>query len=301
MYKICQIVSAGLGLFATAFALFWCASCAAQQEQPPPPTVGLEKDVIFGYAGNEPLKMDVVRPLYNSSLLPVVLCIHGGGWAAGDKRDMHTLAYGVASLGYEAVCINYRLAPNFKYPSQVQDLTAAMDYIRAHAKEMKVDPNKIAALGQSAGGHLALLLAETSENRELGSNSKPSVLKGACSIAGPTDLTAEYLPDAAKNALKGFFGFPKETNLETYKKASPIFCLTKKCPPLLLIHGDQDALVPYTQATSMLKSCSNKNVPAELVTLHNAGHGGGDAKEWQAALVKIAQFLDRTLRQDASN
>jgi acetyl esterase/lipase len=289
------IFSIVFGLFASGTMALWCFHCAAQ-EPAVPPTVTVEKDVIFGYADKQPLRMDVVRPIYNSSVLPVVICIHGGGWAAGDKKDMLGLAYGVAALGYEAVSINYRLAPQSKYPCQVEDVTAVLDYLRTHAREMKIDSKKMAALGSSAGGHLALLLAETSENNELGSKTKPSALRAACSIAGPTDLTREF-SDTGKNILKGFFGFPKETNPEAYQKASPSFCLTKKCAPLLLIHGDQDPLVPYSQATSMVELCSSKGVPAELYTLHNAGHMGGDPKELQAALMKLAEFLDKNLRQ----
>lgn len=294
IFKRTQILSIFCGLLALIIASLCCSSGAAE-DPAPPPTVTVEKDVVFGKADNKSLLMDLVRPAYNSSVLPVVICIHGGGWAAGDKKDMLSMAYGVAALGYEAVSINYRLAPESKYPCQVQDATAALDYLRAHAKELKIATNKMAAIGSSAGGHLALLLAETSVDHKIGSKTHPSALKGVCSIAGPTDLTAEF-SDTAKGILKGFFGFPKETNPEAYKKASPSFSLTKKCAPLLLIHGDHDPLVPYSQATSMIELCASKGVPAELYTMHNAGHMGGDPKEVQESLRKLAEFLDKNLR-----
>lgn len=243
--------------------------------------------------------MNVVRPSQNSAALPVVICIHGGGWAAGNKNDMLQMCYGLAALGYAAVSIEYRFAPKFNYPVQLDDVRAALKYVRSHAKELNIDPSRIGAIGGSAGGHLALLLAETSEDGKFltGEAGEKKALRAAASLAGPTDLTAK-LPPAAISIANSFIGKTLVDDRAAFQEASPIYHLSKNCAPLLLVHGDKDELVPYDQATSMIEACKKAGVPAQLFTLHNAGHGGGaDKEESEASIKALAEFLDKNLRQ----
>lgn len=243
-----------------------------------------------------PLRMNIVRPATTAEDSPLVICIHGGGWAAGNKNDMQEMCNGLAALGYVAVSVEYRFAPTFRYPSQIDDVRACMKYLRAHAKELKINPNKIGAIGGSAGGHLALLLAETDEDGDFIKPGKSSVLRAAASLAGPTDLCAK-LPPAAIPIAENLIGTPISKDPEAHKQASPINHLSKSCAPLLLIHGDKDELVPYDQATSMIEACKKAGVEAELFTIHNGTHGGGgDKAERDASIKKLADFLDKYLK-----
>ncbi len=290
-----------LGFAASAIVLTTCLTAtksSAQNPPSPPPDVSLQENVVYGNADGVPLLMDIVRPKLLSGDLPVVLCIHGGGWSSGSKKDMHQLAYGITSLGFEAVSIDYRLSQQSKFPSQIDDVKTALNYLRTHAKEMKIDAKRIAALGASAGGHLALLLAESSA-----SEAKPPLAEGqkralqaVASIAGPTDFTSN-LPEFSKQIITVLMGKPFEQNVKAYKDASPIFGLKADCAPLFLIHGDKDQLVPYAQATSMIAACDKAGVSAELFTLHNADHGGGgDPGEAQESMRSLAQFFQKHLQ-----
>ena len=271
--------------------------CIAQNPVSPPANVSLQKDVQYTTV-TMPLRMNVVRPTANTSPLPVVICIHGGGWAAGNKDDMLQMCYGLAALGYAAVTVEYRFAPKFNYPTQLEDVRAALKYVRTHASELNIDPSRIGAIGGSAGGHLALLLAETNDAGGFltdKAGEKPA-LRAAASLSGPTDFTAK-LPDAAVQILLSLMGKPLTDATAAYKEASPIFHLNKNCAPMLLVHGDKDELVPYDQATSMIDACKKAGVSAELFTLHNAGHGGGaDKAETEASIKKLAEFFDKNLR-----
>lgn len=263
-----------------------------------PANVVVQKDVTYAKADGELLRMDIIRPktLPATASVPLVICIHGGGWSGGAKRDMMDLAYGCANLGFEAFTIQYRLAPAHTYPSQIDDVMSAIRYAREHAHELGIDPNRIAAIGRSAGGHLALLAAERSADDTPASRERKSALRAAVSISGPTDLTCDLSP-IAQNIVRSFMGVALTQSVAAYRQASPIHNLTPYCAPLFLIHGDKDESVPYAQATRMLVACKKLGVPAELYTLHGAGHGGGgDPKESAEVLRKLSDFLQEHLR-----
>lgn len=274
------------------------AAVAARVALDPAQTVLTQRDVVYATNGDVRLAMDIVRPrnVPASSVLPVVICIHGGGWSSGKRQDMLGFAYGVANLGIEVVTVDYRLSQQAHYPSQMDDLMAAARYLRAHENELHIDTNKMAAIGSSAGAHLALLLAERSWDGAPASQKHPSMLRGVISIAGPTDLTND-IPAQCVGVVQGLMGCSPAKHEAAYKQASPIHSLTPQCAPVLLVHGDKDPIVPYGHATRFLTECQRLGVSAELVTLHGGGHGsGGDQNETKAGVQKMADFLVRCLK-----
>ena len=141
---------AGVVLLIAALALFFFLGR---------PRSILKQDVVYGKGGNEVLRLDLATPAQGAGPFPALVCIHGGSWRSGDKSWYRNQILTFAEQDYVAVSINYRLAPQYKFPAQVEDAKCAVRFLRAHAAEFKIDPAKLAAIGDSAGGHLALMLA----------------------------------------------------------------------------------------------------------------------------------------------
>ena len=140
------------------------ASSASGQEKPPAPQpkVLTELDIVYTKAGSAELKLDLTRPAETEGLVPAVIVIHGGAWRQGNKADVRPLLAEFAKRGYVAVSPQYRFCPKDPFPAQVHDVKAAVRWIKSNAKKYRVDPERIGAMGFSAGGHLALMLGVTS-------------------------------------------------------------------------------------------------------------------------------------------
>src|SRR5262245_57591536 len=129
-----------------------------------PREVRFEKDLVFGKGGDTDLQLDLAMPKDGDGPFPALVCIHGGGWKGGKRQDHDELSKTMAAQGYVCVTITYRLAPDTKFPGQVEDCKAAVRWLRANAKKYKVNPEKIGAFGFSAGGHLSCMLGTTDKN-----------------------------------------------------------------------------------------------------------------------------------------
>jgi acetyl esterase/lipase len=286
-FFVCLLLVCGTVLFARA-----------QDYPEPPPTLTLKRDVGYAVVDGQSLSMDVVTPKVGKGPFPAVLCIHGGGWSSGHKKDMVGCAYMLSQLGFVTTTIDYRLAPQAHFPAQVEDAKAAVRYMRGHARELDIDPNRIGVIGSSAGGHLALFLGTTDKLPSDASQSRvSSAVAAVVSLAGPTSLSLPLPPNSEKIAER-FIGKSRSENPELFEKASPVHYLTAATAPILMIHGSKDELVPYNQATTMLAACKNKGIEAELITIADGGHGGGgNQAEWDASILKMADFLTKHLKQ----
>lgn len=285
---------AGLALIAGYFV----AQAFAAAE--PPATVYVEKDVVYAKVDGKELKMDMARPKVGDGPFPAVICIHGGGWKAGDKSSMVSQVYGLAGQGYVAVTVQYRLVPTGHYPSQIEDVKAAVRFVRSKAKEWKIDPDHIGVVGGSAGGHLALLLATTDDNdvKPVGDHlDQSSEVQAVVSLAGPTDLTKTF-PVASEYMVVDLIGKPRKEAAEMYKLASPIHYVSEKDAPILCIHGTKDELVPYEQVTELMEVCKKAGTKAELVTIVDGTHGGGGKPEdLVKAITKMMEFFGTHLKE----
>jgi acetyl esterase/lipase len=268
----------------------------------PPDTVVLERDVVYRTVAGKSLKLDIVRPKAGSGPFPAILCIHGGGWQAGDKSEFLQLLYGFAQQGYVAAAVQYRLAPEFTFPAQVHDVKAAVIYLRSHAKELRIDPDRIGVMGGSAGGHLALMLATTgpADGLEVSATESASVssrVQAVVNMAGPCDLTRPY-PKASEYMVTDMVGKSRKDAPELYAKASPLKYVSAGDTPMFTIHGTKDELVPFEQSPELVAACKKVGVPAELVTIQDGGHGsGGKAEDWADAITKSVEFFNRQLKQ----
>jgi acetyl esterase/lipase len=231
---------------------------------------------------------------------------HGGAWVGGNRKDLSVGGRSAASImevvaarGYVAASVGYRLAPKHKFPAQIQDARSAVRFLRAHAKEYGIDKDKFAAGGFSAGGHLALLLglAEKVEGWDAGGDTSESA-KVQCVIDffGPTDLSLyTTTPAIADGYLVPVFGKAAKTDPKVYKKASPINYVSKDAPPILMIHGTFDLVVPVIHSENMLEKLKEAGAKAQLITVRGAGHGwSGPALT--RSLNDAIKFLDTHLK-----
>lgn len=213
-------------------------------------------------------RMDIYFPESGGPWRTVVY-VHGGSWMHGDKSEASMFATGMNALGYLVVSINYRLYPPANFPAMIEDVKCAIRSLRAHAFEYNLDPNHIAAIGPSAGGHLVSLLGTTApeDGWDVGEYlEQSSRVQAVVSLAGVIDLSRSF-PNADIELMKRV-GFGEHNVFE----ASPITHITPDDPPFLLIHGDRDDLVPYEQSQLMYDRLVQMNVPAQLVIVRNAGH-----------------------------
>lgn len=249
------------------------------------------------YCSADPVqRLDVYFPDLGGPWQTVVY-VHGGSWMHGDKSEAGMFASSMNSLGYVVVSVNYRLYPPATWPSMIEDVKCAIRWLRAHAAEYNLDPDHIAAIGPSAGGHLVSLLGTTTPENgwDVGEYlEQSSRVQAVISLAGVMDLSRSF-PNADIELMKRV-GFGEHNVLE----ASPITHVTPDDPPFLLIHGDRDDVVPYEQSQLMYDRLIQMNVPAQLVIVRNAGHSfvgldGAASPSWMELNQIILEFLAKYL------
>lgn len=265
----------------------------------------VDRDITYCTADGVPLKMDIYYPTNANSPASVAMYVHGGGWTSGDKsqgagtRDISELV----SRGYLVTAINYRLAPQYQFPAQIEDCKCAVRFLRANAAQYNLDPNRIGVWGSSAGGHLVALLGLTDESAGFeGSGDyadQSSRVQAVVDMFGPTDLT-QLFNGANPRLLEQVFG-TSDRHSEAIQRASPVTWVTSDDPPFLMLHGELDDLVPPSQSQILYDRLVAASVPATLVFVENAGHGfapvGGSTSPTRQELTRmIADFFDRYLK-----
>jgi acetyl esterase/lipase len=235
------------------------------------------KDVQYGVTKSE------VADLYllNRGVHPVVVFIHGGGWSAGDKSAYEGRARKYALAGFHVIALNYRLATyedkTTQWPAQFQDVQLALRWIRQNAVAFRIDPYRVGVGGDSAGGHLALMLGSNpytvSGDR---SNLYPSQgpwPNALLNMFGPCDLGGPGMKELI-GVLPLFNNTTYEQNPELYKKASPIHIMTSTFPPSMIMHGTSDEVVPYNQSVALNDRMNQLGIYHKFVTF-NGGHEFG--------------------------
>jgi acetyl esterase/lipase len=222
-----------------------------------PPAYETIRDRLYVQHGDVPLQADVYRPC-GKGPFPGVLCIHGGAWMFGNKYHMAMIAELLAEKGYTAVSINYRLAPQHKFPAQIDDCRTALRWMRENAPQYKIDPNRLAAWGYSAGGHLAALMGVAE-----------SGLKAIVAGGAPCDF--RELP-AENRQLAFWLGGSRHELPEVYKAASPAAFVSDRAPPFFFYDGEKDIVVPIASPKAMAESLRRADVPVTMHILPDGGH-----------------------------
>lgn len=282
-------------LAATCLALTSAGPATAADE----PAIRYDDDVVYTKAGDTELKIDLARPAEGKGPFPAVLVIHGGAWRGGNKRDNRPLLEQLAQRGYVAASPQYRFCPRETFPAQVHDVKAAVRWLRAHAADYQLDPEKIGAVGFSAGGHLALMLGLTGPEDglegDVDGDAPSSKVQAVVNYFGPTDLAAADIPDVSKPLVKDFLGGTAEEKPEAAAKASPVTFVSKGDAPTLTFQGTKDPLVPHTQAFKLTEAMTAAGVTGRVELLVGAGHGwrGDDLKD---TVAETLEFFDRYLK-----
>lgn len=234
---------------------------------PPPSPIAVADDVAYA-SQSDAQRLDLYLPSTGSAPHPLVVIIHGGGWTLGDKRgELPSAAIpGLLTLGYAVASVNYRLADEAVFPAPLLDVRAAIRYLRANAARFEVDPGRIAAVGESAGAHLAVLLGTTADvaafdDPALGNAGVSSAVQAVVDFYGPADLTtsdAQRLlnracPQEPDPAIALLLGATPASAPDLAAAASPVSYLHsgQELPPFFIAHGDADCVVPYQQSEEL--------------------------------------------------
>ena len=227
-------------------------------------------------------KLDLYVPAEPSdSLRPALVVVHGGGWRSGDKQrgQWSRIPARYARDGYVAISVNYRLTGEAPWPAQIEDVKAAVRWLRAHAAEHRVDVGRIGAYGNSAGAHLASLLGLVKQTDGLEGTGPhlehSSQVQAVCASATPADFLNWGAPGVLPVRLRNtFLVGPTETLRDRARQASPITYARDDAPPFLLIHGTDDRTVPIEQSNRFaqaLREAGAKEV--RYMIIDNEGHG----------------------------
>ena len=225
-------------------------------------------DIEYANAGGIRLTLDAHVPDGNG-LFPAAILVHGGGWVAGDKQQYITYIFQpLSDAGFAWFSINYRLAPQFKFPADADDVESAIRFVKANAARYKVDPNRIALIGESAGGHLVSYVGAR--------NRTDSRVAAVVSMYGVHDFVAAAVQwKPLPHEMLDLFGIAA-VNAETVPlliKASPVIYISKEMPPFLLMHGSKDEDVPYEQSVEMCDKMKKASAHCDLITIQGAPHG----------------------------
>ena len=249
------------------------------------------------------MKLDAFIPAGESAgKRPAILFIHGGGWVGGDKRDFRPFIPKFTEAGYACFSAAYRLVGkdgSNAYPAPADDVREALRWLRAHAGRFGIDPQRIAACGASAGGHLASLLG--TEGAAPG-ESDPGRAAAVIDIFGPSDLTPDFRKTIGgeagnwvQNLVDGLLGKPAAENQDLAKKVSPLFHVTKDAAPHLIVHGDMDPIVPVDQSVRYHAALEKAGVATEFLRFPDEGHSlnqpANQARFYKAALAFLAKHL----------
>jgi acetyl esterase/lipase len=221
--------------------------------------VDVVRNVVYREVGGVRLRVDVYRPRERRGPLPAALYIHGGAWIAGNRRQSTFMMYELAAAGWVVFAISYRRAPRFPLPAAIEDCKAALAWIRQHGLEYGTRGDEVVVLGGSAGGHLAAMVAMTPNDPRFqpGFEAADTRVRGAVVFYGVFDLeliVSEEPHRAATMFLERYvFRGRYRDAPDRYRLVQPVSHIPKEVPPILLVHGTQDALVPIDQSRRFYK------------------------------------------------
>ncbi len=231
-------------------------------------------NVVYSKVFNYECKMDLYLAPKTGTPSPVVINIHGGGWTSGVKESQN--GYGLFyKLGYSVANIEYRMLPVAPAPAAIEDARCALIYLISNAKELNIDVNKIVIIGSSAGAHLALMAGLLGSSTIFDDDCPHQhTVKVAAIIDqyGPTDLLDMSKMFNGYNAVVNWIG-PHKGDENFLKFISPINYVTKDSPPVLILHGTADPLVPYHDSADLYAKLQTVGVKTKFITVQGGGHG----------------------------
>ena len=257
------------------------------------PTLRDETHAFAEREGGE-LLLDLIAPAPTDAPLPVVIVIHGGAWERGSRAEFRASRRELAQLGFAVLSIDYRLAPAHRFPAPMEDIDAAIDFVARRGGALGLDPGRIALLGRSAGGHLALTAAYR----------RPDAVRGVIAYYAPTDLPWSWETSVDRTYLDGralteaLMGSPPSQDPERWRAASPIHLAEGDSPPTLLLQGTRDRLVSPRHSTRLRQRLEELGVPCWELRIPGGTHGFDVARSGLVAAIEeraLRRFLAATL------
>jgi acetyl esterase/lipase len=277
----------------------------------PPKDVKFEKNIPYVANGDPSQVLDLYLPEKPADKpLPLVVWIHGGGWRGGSKSGCY--ATYLSTQGYVVASVEYRFSTKAIFPAQIQDCQAAIRWLRANSKTYNIDPDHIGVSGDSAGGHLVAML-ETSGGKKAfpaigGNEDQSDRVQAVCDWYGPTDFNTVMAQAAAdpnvKSVIKfntpddpysGLIGVKLGEDPAKGEAVSPVHYVSSDNPPILIMHGTKDALVPFAQSEEFAAALKKAGVDVTLQPFPGAGHGG-PAFSLPAVKKLMKAFFDKNLK-----
>lgn len=228
----------------------------------------VREKIVYSKVADRELLLDAWVPNKEGSH-PAVLVVHGGAWRSGDRKQLRGYANALAKRGFACFAIDYRLAPDDKFPAQIEDCREAVKWIRTHAAEYKVNPDKLGAIGYSAGGHLVCLLATTGEAPSDKNGHADTRIQCVAAGGAPTDFRT-----AADNGrwARYWMGGDLTTARDKFHDASATAFVDKDDPPIFFFNGTADELVPIEWSLSCHDALKANGVKTEMHRINGAGH-----------------------------
>jgi len=264
----------------------WVVTSPAQTRPFPPRMlegVAAHRDLVYVPGGHERQKLDLYLPEKGGGPFPLIIWIHGGGWQSGSKENCLPLRVGFVNKGFAVASINYRLSGHAVFPAQIEDVKAAIRWLRAHAREYSIEPDRFGLWGSSAGGHLVALAGTSGGEKSFEVGPHPDVssrVQAVCDFYGPTDFlafvsTPGYQRHAeAHSAESKLIGGVVKEHPEKVARLNPITYVSPDDPPFLIVHGSRDAVVPIGQSSLLHAALQKAGVAVDFHTIEGAGHGG---------------------------
>lgn len=269
-------------------------------------------DVPYADTDNRRQQLDIYIPERPSYVpMPVVVYLHGGLWREGDKAEATGRLLPLVTSGdYALVSVGYRLTNEAQWPAQLDDVKAAIRWVRARADDYGFDPQRIAVWGRGAGGQLALMSGMTNHAQDMAGQLGTythirSDVAAVVNYAGVSDMNAlleqpSSVDRAAGNAPEALLvGGSLRDNYDNASAASAVHYIRDGAPPVLTVHGTEDNIVPYQQARNLHQRLTEAGVEEYLISLLATGQGSAAHKQvpaaWAEADNRARQFLDRVL------
>ncbi|WP_020524562.1 alpha/beta hydrolase [Catelliglobosispora koreensis] len=263
---------------------------------PPPaprPTVTHANCMVSELEGFRPLLLDLHVPAHGDGPFPVLLWIHGGAWAWGSRTGLPPTVDAPAfyetflSRGYAVADIDYRLSSEAPYPAPLMDIQAAIEWLRHFAAQLNIDPLRFAALGESAGAHLANMAALSGEG--------DTAIQAVISWYGPASFDV-IDQDDPHHVIARLFGGALRERQELVREGSPLYQVHPAAPPFLLIHGTADDTVRHIESLKLADALKAQGVRAEVMLVDGAGHCFEGHDDINGLVKAGVDFLDTVLR-----
>ncbi|MFY1047846.1 alpha/beta hydrolase [Chryseobacterium sp. GP-SGM7] len=251
--------------------------------RPFPKNIGIDKDVEYDKINGLSLKADIYYPLDKSKKHPGIALVHGGGWISGSKENEKYMAQELASKGYVAIAVGYRLSDVAKFPAAIDDVNSAIEFLKENRKKYSLNTKKIAVLGESAGAQIATLVGVKSKGK----------IKAIVNIDG---IVSFIHPEAEESTYAAYWlNGDRDVNLKNWTAASPLELVDEKTPPTLFINSSQPRF--HAGRDDMMKKLKSYRTFTEFHEIKDTPHSFWYAEPWFTETLNLTvDFLDKTLK-----